>query len=168
VLVARPPAVEPVGFRRVLVPTDFSESAAVALDQASTLAAPDAVIDILHCWQLDELADGMVDPADVHAPHASPAHGLAARRAIEVAQQIGDALVRRLALGRRQVKFHLREGRATSGVHAFMDEQAAPYDLVAVGTHGRAGIQRLLIGSVAEYTVRYAPCSVLVTRPRAS
>lgn len=162
VLVARAPAAEPDGFRRVLVPTDFSESAAVALDQAATLAAPDAVIDILHCWQLDEFSDGMVENA-----HAHPAHGVAARRAAEVARQIGETLVRRLALGRRQVTFHLREGRATAGIHAFMDEQAAPYDLVAVGTHGRAGVQRLLIGSVAESTVRYAPCSVLVTRPRA-
>ena len=37
------------------------------------------------------------------------------------------------------------------------------YDLVALGTHGRKGIERALLGSVAEATVRYAPCSVLVT-----
>jgi nucleotide-binding universal stress UspA family protein len=38
-------------------------------------------------------------------------------------------------------------------------------DLVVVGTHGRRGAKRLLLGSVAEGTVRLAPCAVLVVRP---
>lgn len=40
-------------------------------------------------------------------------------------------------------------------------------DLVVIGTHGRRGISRALLGSVAETTVRYAPCPVLVVRPKA-
>jgi nucleotide-binding universal stress UspA family protein len=40
-------------------------------------------------------------------------------------------------------------------------------DLVVVGTHGRRGLSRLLLGSVAEGTVRLAPCPVLVVRPKA-
>jgi nucleotide-binding universal stress UspA family protein len=39
-------------------------------------------------------------------------------------------------------------------------------DLVVVGTHGRRGATRLLVGSVAEGVVRLAPCPVLVVRPR--
>jgi nucleotide-binding universal stress UspA family protein len=39
------------------------------------------------------------------------------------------------------------------------------HDLVVVGTHGRTGIKFVLLGSVAEYVVRYAPCSVMVVRP---
>lgn len=39
-------------------------------------------------------------------------------------------------------------------------------DIVVVGTHGRRGIQRFLLGSVAEGVVRMAPCEVLVVRPR--
>jgi nucleotide-binding universal stress UspA family protein len=39
-------------------------------------------------------------------------------------------------------------------------------ELVVVGTHGRRGLQRLVLGSVAEATVRLAPCNVLVVRPR--
>lgn len=38
--------------------------------------------------------------------------------------------------------------------------------LIVVGTHGRRGIQRFLLGSVAEGVVRMAPCEVLVVRPR--
>jgi nucleotide-binding universal stress UspA family protein len=162
VLVARAPVIDRAGFRRVLVPTDFTEAAEVALDQAATLAAPDAVIDVLHCWQVDEFSDGLVEAADTHE-----ARGVASRHAAERARHLGEAMVRRLAGGQRKVAFHLREGRPTSCIHDFIEEQAAPYDLVAVGTHGRTGVQRLLVGSVAEYTVRYAPCSVLVARPRA-
>jgi hypothetical protein len=40
-------------------------------------------------------------------------------------------------------------------------------DLVVVGTHGRRGASRLLLGSVAEGVVRLAPCAVLVVRPKA-
>jgi nucleotide-binding universal stress UspA family protein len=39
-------------------------------------------------------------------------------------------------------------------------------DIIVVGTHGRSGIPRLLIGSVAEHVVRNAPCPVLVVRPK--
>src|SRR5690606_29472907 len=101
------------------------------------------------------------------APDAHAAHGIASGRTAERAHQLGEALARRLSGGARKVTFHLREARATSGIHDFIEAQGAPYDLVAVGTQGRTGIERLLIGSVAESTVRYAPCSVLVARPRA-
>jgi len=37
-------------------------------------------------------------------------------------------------------------------------------DLIVVGSHGRGGIPRLLLGSVAEYVARHAPCSVLIVR----
>jgi len=38
---------------------------------------------------------------------------------------------------------------------------------VVVGTHGRRGLTRMMLGSVAEATVRLAPCPVLVVRPKA-
>jgi nucleotide-binding universal stress UspA family protein len=38
-------------------------------------------------------------------------------------------------------------------------------DLIAVGTHGRTGVAHALLGSVAEWVVRCAPCDVLVARP---
>jgi nucleotide-binding universal stress UspA family protein len=38
-------------------------------------------------------------------------------------------------------------------------------DVIVVGTHGRDGVSRLLMGSVAELVVRHAPCPVLVVRP---
>jgi nucleotide-binding universal stress UspA family protein len=45
-----------------------------------------------------------------------------------------------------------------------------PADLVVVGSHGRTGLARFLLGSVSEGVARYSPCSVLIvrTRPQAS
>ena len=42
--------------------------------------------------------------------------------------------------------------------------EAVQPDLVVMGSHGRRGLSRLVLGSVAESTVRHAPCSVLVVR----
>lgn len=39
-------------------------------------------------------------------------------------------------------------------------------DIIVLGTHGRRGVDRMLLGSVAEAVVRHAPCGVLVLRPR--
>ena len=50
----------------------------------------------------------------------------------------------------------------TELVEAAIAEKA---DLLIVGSHGRTGIARLLMGSVASYVVTHAPCSVLVVRP---
>jgi nucleotide-binding universal stress UspA family protein len=54
------------------------------------------------------------------------------------------------------------DGSAVSGIVRAVDEQQA--DLLVVGTHGRTGLPRILLGSVAEQLVRLAPCSVLVAR----
>ncbi len=160
VLVARPPTVDREGFHRVLVPTDFSQAAEVALDQAMTLASEHAIIDILHCWTPEEFPDGLLRPLEAGRPQAAPP-------AAERAKELGEAWMRRVAMGRRQVAFHLVAERPTAGIQQFIDEQEQAYDLIAIGSHGRTGMERLLIGSVAESTVRYAPCSVLVARPRA-
>jgi nucleotide-binding universal stress UspA family protein len=60
---------------------------------------------------------------------------------------------------------HIRVGRPDVEIAQLASDLAA--DLIVVGTHGRKGIERLLLGSVAETLVRYAPCPVLAYRPRA-
>ncbi len=47
-------------------------------------------------------------------------------------------------------------------VEAAKDEKA---EMIVIGTHGRTGLHRLLLGSVAERVVRMAPCPVLTVRP---
>jgi nucleotide-binding universal stress UspA family protein len=52
--------------------------------------------------------------------------------------------------------------------HALIDEaRREKVDLIVVGSHGRSGVAKLILGSVASHVVTHAPCSVLVVRPPA-
>lgn len=59
---------------------------------------------------------------------------------------------------------HTRIGRPANEIQALADEADA--DIIFVGTRGRSGVQRLVLGSVAERVVRNAHCSVQVVRPK--
>ncbi len=56
----------------------------------------------------------------------------------------------------------LLEGDPASEIVRYAEEQVV--DLIVMGTHGRSGLERLLMGSVAEKVMREAPCSVLVVK----
>ncbi len=60
------------------------------------------------------------------------------------------------------IHVHLSEGEAAPGVLAWATKLKA--DLIVIGTHGRRGATRFLMGSVAEAVVRRAPCHVLTVR----
>lgn len=59
---------------------------------------------------------------------------------------------------------HARIGEPAEEIIRLADEAHA--DLIVIGTHGRSGIERLLLGSVSERVVRHAGCPVLVMRPK--
>ena len=59
----------------------------------------------------------------------------------------------------------LKEGRAQYEIVDMLEKDLS-FDLVVLGSHGRTGLKRALIGSVAEAVVRHAPCPVLVARSR--
>jgi nucleotide-binding universal stress UspA family protein len=78
-----------------------------------------------------------------------------------IAAAVEAALARRGRPGLRAL-VHARTGRAADAILALAAEVEA--DLIVVGTHGRRGVDRLLVGSVAERVVREARCPVLVAR----
>jgi nucleotide-binding universal stress UspA family protein len=63
-----------------------------------------------------------------------------------------------------RIHLHVRIGTPDVEIAQLASDVAA--DFVVVGTHGHKGIERLLLGSVAASLVRYAPCPVLVCRPK--
>ena len=65
---------------------------------------------------------------------------------------------------RPRVLSHVRVSAPVSEIAQFAADLEA--DIAIVGTHGRRGMSRFVLGSVAEATVRLAPCPVLVMRPR--
>lgn len=60
------------------------------------------------------------------------------------------------------VDYKLAEGDSAAAINKVAEETAA--DLIVLGSHGRTGLRRALMGSVAEHVMRTAPCPVLVVK----
>ncbi len=152
-------AVRPGGeahpFHHVLVPTDFSESAMHALDLAATLVDPSGRITLLHVTEVAGMYSG-------DAPIPDFARDIEQRAAAALEREVGRVQHTTTAT----VRGSSRAGFA--GIHTLASLDVDPsIDLIVMGTHGRKGIKRVLLGSVAEKTVRHAHCPVLVVRRRA-
>jgi nucleotide-binding universal stress UspA family protein len=139
--------------RKILCPIDFSAGAQNAFRVAARLAS-EANVELLlvHAWFLPAFSAGgeLPLPAD------------AVQGMVDDAERgLTDLLADAKKLGVTQVSSQLVSGPPWERII----ELAEPDDLIVMGTHGRTGLTRLLLGSVAEKVVRHAPCSVLVTRP---
>jgi len=140
-------------FERILVPTDFSEhslnATRVALDIAQRY---NGKITLVHAY----------DPGDFAFPDGYPAPATARedmRR--EVQQHLAAAQVDAQLVDFAGVETRVLEGPPAS---AICEHARGGFDLIVMGTHGRTGVARLLLGSVAEQVVRLAPCPVLTIR----
>jgi nucleotide-binding universal stress UspA family protein len=141
--------------KNILVPTDFSPHAEHALDYAVELAGKlDAKVHLLNAIGVPALGvpelgvaltstviDGMV------AENQAALDKLAAAR--RATGRMGETM--------------LRTGDARDVIMQAVEEVKA--DLIVMGTHGRRGLSRALLGSVAESIVRHSPIPVLTIRP---
>ncbi len=80
-------------------------------------------------------------------------------RTYELTREIQERLDQ---IGASDVRIEIRFGDAGSEIAKFAEEQQA--DLIVMPSHGRTGISRVLMGSVAERVSRYAHCPVLILR----
>lgn len=87
------------------------------------------------------------------------------RSSVLVESEGKEAYVRNLA-GRLKVPLHVAKGQAGTEIANYAE--AIQADLVAIGTHGRRGLSRWLLGSVADQVRRHAPCPVLTVRSSAA
>ncbi len=142
-------------FTRVLVGTDFSPACEKALREAITLSAPGALIELAHVWQYPPGTWGMEALADRSAALAALRDAVTAG-----AMERGEKLLAQYADAGRTLRFELLHGPTASVLTARAEREG--FDLLAVGTHGRRGFRRFLLGSVAEAAMRHAPCSVLI------
>lgn len=152
VLVARG---QPAPFRHILVPVDFSPASERALSLAISLAEPGATIDLMHAWQYPAGTHHMSNPHPTEGPMAAVRDEI-----IRNVVQRGEALVERYRTDDSELRFIHEFGPAAAVIQDTLE--AGAYDLVAMGTHGYRGFRRFMLGSVAEATVRYSPCSVLI------
>lgn len=143
----------------ILVPVDYSENSAAALSFAAGLAAKvGASVDVVHVW----------DRPTYVPEKMKVGHGDAARSLIDLIRENAQA-----EMGEFMAKVELPAGvkvgtRLLSGNPAgavLKELEHGEHQLLVVGTHGRTGLQHVLLGSVAEKLVRLSPVPVL-TVPR--
>lgn len=140
--------------KNILVPTDLSEGAEEALDYACELAATfGATIHLVNVISIPALgvpelgvamASSVID--SVIADNKAALEDLARKKCVRAT--IGQQL--------------LRTGDARDVIINAAKELGV--DLIVMGTHGRRGVSRALLGSVTETVVRSAPCPVLTIR----
>jgi len=135
----------------ILVPTDFSVASEAALDQAIGLATKlGGKVYVLHAYQLPVVGfpDGVLVPtAEI------------ASRVISWAQtELAACVAKRKGSGVELLPI-LKQADPREAALAVAEEISA--DLIVMGTHGRRGIARALIGSVAESVVRSSAVPVM-------
>lgn len=137
------------GYRRILVPTDFSANADRALEIACKLVASGGTVDVRHYWY-----------TPVFGPIPDPDR--LDEESYRTTSERGAERLARCRSDDYEIKFTATGGVAKKEILDQLDQE--PYDLVLMGSHGRKGIKRLFLGSVAEATLRHANCSVLVAK----
>jgi nucleotide-binding universal stress UspA family protein len=140
-------------FRKILFPTDFSTKGDEALRYAETLArAGDAVLLIAH-----------VQEPPIAYGEGSFYYGVPNPGEKEVREMLA-----KIKPHDAKVKYEYRfaEGEPAAEIVTLAKQEAA--DLIVMSSHGRTGLNRLLMGSVAEVVMRRAPCPVLIVKPAAA
>ena len=148
-------------FRRILVPVDYSEHSRTSVRVAAELAKElGASIDIVHVWDRPTYVS---DAVMVRRPGEE--HRSLSELIRENAEKDMTDFLATLEIPEGVLVTH----RMCSGEPAqkLVDEaRSGGYDLIVVGTHGRAGVLHLLLGSTAERLIRLSPVPVLVVPPK--
>ncbi len=140
--------------KRIVCPTDFSERAAPAERQAVGLAkAMGAEVVLVHVAIEAPLWREGLNTRDVRAVFETQRKWAADTLAARALALAADGVVARTVV---------RVGRPWDEIVRLAAEEHA--DMIVMGTQGRTGLDRLLLGSVAERVIRRAPCPVLTVR----
>jgi nucleotide-binding universal stress UspA family protein len=144
---------------KILHPTDFSECAQQAQEEAARLArALGGEVVLFHVSVEAPLyAEGLIGVKDVEKVYE------AQRKWAEETLEARAAALREKGVASRWL---LRVGIPFEEIAEAAREERA--DLIVMGTHGRGGLARFFLGSVADRVLRTAPCPVLTVRERRS
>ena len=147
-----------ITYQRVLVPLDGSELAEEVLPLVEKLAGPvDAEVTLLRVVEPISAGEAMAS-AGVVTPDALLGREMDAKAYVATA-------ARRMAAKGIRVKPRVSLGQPAEAILSAIGETGA--ELVAMTTHGRSGVARLLFGSVAEAVLRGSPVPVLLIRAHA-
>jgi len=160
----------------IIVGLDYSEMSPLVLEEAVRFAGTHELshIHVLHAAPNTNVAVGLLSSADPtlstgHTPGANiPPTAELSRDVQSYVEKVLSDLSQGTNTGGSpdniRWTIHLRHGEPAHALAQLAADIEA--DLILVGTHGRRGLARFLLGSVAESVVRLAPCPVLIVRPR--
>jgi nucleotide-binding universal stress UspA family protein len=138
-------------FATILHPTDFSECSGRAFEMACELARDyHAKLLVQHVRQPAVAIHGEA----IVFPVERPGEAEAAHNRLHAVQPNEPGIA---------VEHHLMTGDPVSEIVDLASKKKC--DLIVMGTHGRSGLSRLILGSVAELVLRKAPCPVLMVKP---
>ena len=135
----------------IVIPTDGSDYAETAAERGFDLAAVHgATVHVVSVADTGLLGDVRLPGDDASAEDAIG----------EKAREFAERLADRAAAADLEVTTAVREGAAKNEILEYAEEVGA--DVVVMGTHGRGGVERLMLGSVTEHVVRSGEIDVLV------
>ena len=145
-------------FHKILFATDFTPASEPAFRQALDLAFSDgAELWIAHVYEPPSLMDAQSIAAGVYEEWDQALRAEAERRLTPLVDRARERGVKARAL--------VLSGMPYEAISEAAREKGA--DLLVVGTHGRTGVARLFVGSVASRVISTAPCPVLAVRAAA-
>jgi nucleotide-binding universal stress UspA family protein len=145
------PGNEPAPYTRVLCPVDLSRPAREAVKLAAAMVKPGgAGITLLHVVELPVSYAGELPAPDFHRDLDARSAALLDRWTTDLQAAVNVPVAQMT-----------RIGRPGAQILALLEHDRS-FDLVVMGSHGHTGIERMLLGSVAEKVVRHARCPVLV------
>ena len=151
--------------RKILVPTDFSACADEAIEYALDLARVlGAGVELCHCGPVpDYHVPALVSPAMRTA--ATDLVAQLEQMVLAARHELDDLIARKQqTAGGVPLSGVTVDGVPDEGIVRQAGEGGA--DLIVMGSHGRRGLSRVILGSVTERVVRHAPCPVLVVHPK--
>ena len=141
-----------MNIRKILVAVDASPVAARAADVATDLVRSlGGELALIHA----------IDPAWGFAPESGLPAGELIARAEDEGRRLLAGFRQRAALQPAPLEF-VPVGKPAGEIVKAAKEW--PADLIVIGSHGRSGVTRVVLGSVAEAVMRHAPCPVVVVR----
>ena len=141
----------------ILLAIDGSKFSQSAIQAVMAQANPkDSALRVVH----------VVEPIPEYADSLSWGYGLQSTEVLQEEREQGQGLVARAAQQLRDAGFEVATTVEVGDAKAVILDAAAewPADLIVLGSHGRKGLERFLMGSVSEAVARHAPCSVEIVR----
>ena len=143
-------------FQKILCPVDFSEFTDEILEYTLDITKKyNAELHLIH----------IIPNLNYFTPYESfftPENLIVVEKNMEAeVNKDFDAIMKKIGIPAKKV---IRTGAAFVEIINYARSESM--DLIIIGTHGRTGLEHILIGSVAERVIRKAPCPVLTVRPK--